>query len=86
MGYLKSVEHQQLVQAEYLGMLIQIMIAETRFSGKLYVLKPEVLMSFHTKTLSVFITDYWLTVLLTHSETVKHMLNCCKVSIFIKEN
>lgn len=58
MGYLKSVEHQQLVQAECLGMLIQIMIAETRFSGKLYILKPEVLMSFHTKTLSVFITDY----------------------------
>lgn len=69
-----------MVQAEYLGMLIQIMIAETRFSGKLYILKPEVLMSFHTETLSVFIR------LLTHSETFKNVLNCCKVGIFIKEN
>lgn len=38
MGYLKSAEHQQFVQVEYLGVLIQIVIAEPRFSGKLHVL------------------------------------------------
>lgn len=41
MGYLKSVEHQQFVQADHLGILIQIMIAEPRFSGKLYVLQTK---------------------------------------------
>lgn len=43
MGYLKSVEHQQFVQAEYLGMPIQIMIAESRFSGKLCTLQTKII-------------------------------------------
>lgn len=51
MGCLKSVEHQQFVHTEYLGMLIQIVITEPRFSGKLYTLEIKELMSFHTKTL-----------------------------------
>lgn len=51
MDCLKSVENQQFVHTEYLGMLIQIVIAEPRFSGKLYTLQTKELMSFHTKTL-----------------------------------